>query len=132
MSEAGEPPPVGLNTTGPIPRPAIRRRQQSRLGTAGACRMFFRWFGTRHGGDDDEIGTDRFGGGLTLGRRHGCDGARWPSHRGIPTGHEKPEPLRLLRLLPAIRAVLLSNTLLCSRLPRPTLRVHGLARLALV
>jgi hypothetical protein len=87
--------------------------------------------GNRHGEDHDEISTDRFGGGLIARRSHACHGSKWPADRRISTGHEKPESLRLLQLRWTLCAVLLWNALLCSGVPRPTLRLHGLARLGL-
>jgi len=86
-------------------------------------------------GDHDKISTDRPSRDLIAGRNYVCDGP-------ISTGHEKSEPLWLLRLqwllgllrptsLCAILLILLSNALLRSGLSRPTLRLQGLVLLAI-
>src|SRR5690348_4694001 len=101
------------------------------LGTAGAVRMFFPWFGNWHGEHHDEISTDRLGGGIANGRCYVCHGSKWPRHRRISTrAMESQSRLWLLQLLLCPASLCARTTLLCSGLSRTTLRLQTLAPLA--
>ncbi len=100
------------------------------LGTVDAVRMFFPWFGNRHGEGHDEISTDRLGGGIVSGRSYVCHGSKWPRHRRIPTGAMESQSQLSLLQLPLCPASLCARTaVLCSGLSGTTLRLQTLAPL---
>ena len=90
--------------------------------------------GNRHGEDHDEISTDRPSSGLVAECSYVCHCSKWPSHRRVSAGHEKPKPLRPLWIQWLLRSTSLCawNALLRSGLSRPTLwPLPTLARLAI-
>jgi hypothetical protein len=92
------------------------------LGTVGARRLFFGG-ANRPGEDHDKISTDRPSSGLVAEWSYVCHCSKWPSHRRVPAGHEKPKPLPVLWIQWLLRSTSLRawNALLCSGLSRPTL-----------